>query len=148
MILSRIVPLPPALLCCGSSDFLLPSSTLVHARLGALGCKSTLRVYPGHHAFFGLPPGWTWHMCYENSVPCARHILDFLEGASKPPRSPPPADSFVRGRMQVPKLEWWAPLVGLEVVLFLPLSIALTPLLAGKALLLAWRTGGAALSAN
>ena len=52
---------PRCFLCCGSSDFLLPSSHLIRSRLLQLESNATLRTYPGPHGFFGLPPGWTWH---------------------------------------------------------------------------------------
>jgi hypothetical protein len=40
-------------------------------------CQEILRrngrgqVWPGHHAFLGLPPGWTNHTCWQNALPCA-----------------------------------------------------------------------------
>ena len=119
----RRFTLPRALICCGSSDFLLPSSNLVHARLQQLGCDSQLRVYPGNHAFFGLPPGWTFHTCFENSVPCARDVLDFLRSHDHAKRVTP-IDRFFRGREPVPRWEVLTFPVAAQIVILLPLSIS------------------------
>ncbi len=71
----QMLSLPPILLCCGDKDFLLSSSKGVASRRNAMGYSATLRIYPGHHAFLGLPPGWTFHRCFENSIPCANDVL-------------------------------------------------------------------------
>jgi len=116
---------PRALLCCGSSDFLLPGSQLVAARLTALGCAPTLRVYPGHHAFFGLPPGWTMHGCYHKSMPCARDVLDFMQDTAQETSM---AD-FVTGNMPAPLLEPTTVVIAAMIVVVLPIVISLGPLM-------------------
>jgi acetyl esterase/lipase len=122
---------PRCLLCCGSNDFLLPSSHLVRARLQRLGCAVALRVYPGGHAFFGLPPGWTFGACFSNSVPCAEAVLDFMlgeDGGGETDHQP-----LRSGHMAVPRWEVMTFIVGGSIVILLPVILVAGPFVAWRA---------------
>ena len=122
---------PRCLLCCGSNDFLLPSSHLVRARLQRLGCAVALRIYPGGHAFFGLPPGWTFGTCFSNSVPCAEAVLDFMlggDGGGETDHQP-----LRSGPMAVPRWEVMTFIVGGSIVILLPVILVAGPFVAWRA---------------
>jgi len=124
--------MPPVLLCCGESDVVLPSSRAVLRLMKARGLPCRLEIYPGNHAFFGIPPGWTFGACHCNAMPCARDLLGFLELPAETCTAAPldarSLEAFKSGDRWV-TMEWFGLLVYSEMALLLPLIPGLPVLL-------------------
>lgn len=124
--------MPPVLLCCGGSDVVRLSSKHIDKEMTNLQLKHRMIWYPGHHAFFGLPPNWTFGSCHTNAMPCARDILSFIRHGLDVAASPTLAE-FTRGPRKV-SLEGSAFIVYSQVLL-IPVIIPGIPLVAALRLL-------------
>ena len=128
---------------CGDKDPLLASQDALEAIFAEHGCATQSSVYPGYHGFLGLPPGWSMHSCYENTVPAARFVVAFLDEARGTAvgkagfgdcgwREAPVIGAT---RAEFPYLEPFGALVALQILVLMPLSLVLVPI---AALLLFW----------
>ncbi|KNC82093.1 hypothetical protein SARC_05622 [Sphaeroforma arctica JP610] len=76
--------MPPTFLFCGDKDHLSLSNQLAFESLRDMGADVRYTVYPGRHAFFGLPPSWIGKDAVrESSLPALIACLDFFKSAQK-----------------------------------------------------------------
>eukprot|EP00854_Cymbomonas_tetramitiformis_P001354 gene1354-1955_t len=78
---------PETLIQCGSSDPFVKSAETARELLQGLGVKLQFELYPGTHAFFGMPVAWvsqlyprsapSWRT---NSAPSTKTLIKFLQG--------------------------------------------------------------------
>ena len=74
------IRMPPVLLSCGDADPVVLSSHCIAKAMAQRGMTAELILYPGTHAFFGVPSAWTFGSCHSNAMPLSQHILQFLSG--------------------------------------------------------------------
>jgi hypothetical protein len=117
--------LPPVMLACGDSDVVFPSTVYMAQALQSRGYEHTVRIYPGLHAFFGLPPAWTGGACFRNAIPCSQELVAFLKRCDPASR---PAVTLAPRRAVT--FEWYSMVVYSLIFPGIPAVIAGIPILA------------------
>ena len=62
------IRMPPVLLSCGDADPVVLSSHCIAKAMAQRGMTAELILYPGTHAFFGVPSAWTFGSCHSNAM--------------------------------------------------------------------------------
>ena len=129
--------LPPVMLTCGDQDVVLPSTVNLARRLKSRGYEHVVRIYPGIHAFFGLPPAWTMGAYYKNAMPCSLEMVQFLK------RNDPASGSAVNlPRSRHVTFEWYSMVVYSLIFPGIPVVLAGIPTLMALMMASIYRTKG------